>query len=56
MPFRKVLAASLLVAAWLYLGYLVWRGNPPTYAFMIALGLSMIAGFIWGSAPDDGTS
>ncbi len=53
MPFRKVIAALLLVSAWLFLGYLVWRGNPPTNAFMIALGVSVIAGFIWGSVPTD---
>jgi hypothetical protein len=51
MPLRRLLAAALLVAAWLYLGYLVWQGQPPVNAFMLALGLSIIAGFLWGPGP-----
>lgn len=47
------MAALLLVGAWLYLGYLVWTGKPPINAFMIALGLSVIAGFLWGPSPPE---
>ncbi|ADR35478.1 MULTISPECIES: hypothetical protein [Oceanithermus] len=53
MPLRRVLALLLLVGAWLYLGYLVWQGNPPVNAFMIALGFSVIAGFLWGPNPPE---
>jgi len=44
----------LLVGAWLYLGYLVWTGNPPIFAFMIALGFSLVAGLLWGPNPPRG--
>jgi len=47
MPLRRVPALLLLLGAWLYLGYLVWQGNPPVSAFVIALGFSVIAGFLW---------
>jgi len=51
MPLRRILAAALLAGAWLFLGYLVWQGRPPVNAFMLALGLSVVAGFIWGPNP-----
>ena len=51
MPLRRLLAALLLLGALLYLGYLVWRGQPPANAFMLAIGLSIVAGFLWGPDP-----
>jgi len=53
MPPRRLFAAALLAGAWLYLGYLVWHGKPPVNAFMIALGLSIVAGLFWGPDPPE---